>query len=529
MTFRGAALARTSLVPGSREPRWGQPATIELVSLRRVAGLLPAAAAISGAALVFWATARGPGLTPDSLAYLGLAGGLARGEGYVFLGEPNAHFPPLYPALLALVNHGDPDRILGARLLSAGLAAANALLAAAVVRACGGTPWGAGLAALWIACAPRPAYVHTMLWSEALFVSVSLLAALALWRHAALVTTGSLAAAGVALALVPLARYAGLVLAPVFGLALVRHGSGPVRERARRGVALALMGLLPAVAWAGRNVLVAGSASDRILAWHPPSSADLAMAASGWADLLGVTGLPPALTAALALASLAALFLGSLRACHGHACDATPVRVARAALLWSSAFSLLLLLAALSFVDADFPFDARLLAPVAVWAGVATLASRPARRGIVAALGFVAVAATLPRTVALVADLNPHGEGFATATWRESPTLAAARRLPEDARLYSNVREAVAILAGRDALDIPERWSGTSLLERPGYAAEVRSLCDRVRAGVATLVLFDYADWRWQAPTPNELVEACGVPPQLLADGRIVRRPPEAR
>lgn len=499
------------------------------MSLRRVAGLLPAVAAISGAALVLWATARGPGLTPDSLAYLGLAGGLARGEGYVFLGEPNAHFPPLYPALLALVNQGDPDRILGARLLGAALAAANALLAAAVVRACGGTPWGAGLAALWIACAPRLAYVHAMLWSEALFVSVSLLAALALRRHAALVTTASLAAAGVALALVPLARYAGLALVPAFGLALARHGSGPVRERTRRGAALALMGLLPAAAWAGRNVLVAGSASNRVLAWHPPSSADLAMAARAWAHLFGVTGLPPTLTAALALTSLAALAFGSLRAWGSLAGAAAPERVVRATLLWSSAFSLLLLLAALSFVDANFPFDARLLAPAAVWAGVATLASRPARRAAVAALGAVALAVIAPRTIAVAAELNAHGEGFATATWRESPTLAAARRLPEDARLYSNVREAVAILGGRDALDIPERWSRTSLLERPGYAAEVRSLCARVRAGVATLVLFDYADWRWQAPTPAELVEACGVPPQLLADGRIVRRVPEAR
>lgn len=40
--------------------------------------------------------------SPDSAAYLGLARSIAEGDGFTFNHEPHVHYPPLYPALLAV-------------------------------------------------------------------------------------------------------------------------------------------------------------------------------------------------------------------------------------------------------------------------------------------------------------------------------------------------------------------------------------------------------------------------------------------
>jgi hypothetical protein len=48
--------------------------------------------AIAGASLLAWATARGPGLSPDSLKYVLLSRSLSFGSGFYLLGQASSHF-----------------------------------------------------------------------------------------------------------------------------------------------------------------------------------------------------------------------------------------------------------------------------------------------------------------------------------------------------------------------------------------------------------------------------------------------------
>src|SRR5262249_16471739 len=62
----------------------------------------------------------GPGLRPDSGCYLSAARGLAAGRGCIpFSGHPFVEWPPLYPALLALLARCGAEPIVAARWLNA--------------------------------------------------------------------------------------------------------------------------------------------------------------------------------------------------------------------------------------------------------------------------------------------------------------------------------------------------------------------------------------------------------------------------
>ena len=63
-----------------------------------------AAAAAGAGALALFATSRGIGLSPDSISYISAGRSLASGGGLrVWHGAPLTDWPPLYPALLALL------------------------------------------------------------------------------------------------------------------------------------------------------------------------------------------------------------------------------------------------------------------------------------------------------------------------------------------------------------------------------------------------------------------------------------------
>jgi hypothetical protein len=89
--------------------------------------------AAMGAICVFYATAWGVGVSPDSTLYLEAARNLLRGHGLTIttldnLTRPLTHYPPLYPYLLYAGGRLGIDPMDGARWLSALLFGANIFL-----------------------------------------------------------------------------------------------------------------------------------------------------------------------------------------------------------------------------------------------------------------------------------------------------------------------------------------------------------------------------------------------------------------
>lgn len=159
--------------------------------------------------------------TPDSALYLALGESLARGDGYVFNGEPHTHVPPGYPMMVSRA-----ARVLGANFLGYRIFMAfTGVLTAAfgfllVMRLCG---WDGALL-LGGTFAVNHVLLHnsTLTISDVPFALFSLIA-----LHVLLFAAGEkdraprTMLAGFALGLLPLIRVNGLGFPPAAGIFLL--------------------------------------------------------------------------------------------------------------------------------------------------------------------------------------------------------------------------------------------------------------------------------------------------------------------
>lgn len=199
--------------------------------------------------------AYGIGLSPDSVEYLAGAEHLMSGEGFTGIdGKPIAVWPPLYPAMLALVaSVCRTDPLAAARWLSAmcfGISAA--ILGTLAWRMTRSRLLAAIAVVLAVVCVPLR-IVGVMAWSELPFIALSLLCLWVLskertWR--AVVLAGMLAAAAY------LSRYAGitLVLTGAIWLALP-----PSKRRLAMAAVFLVLACLPVGLWMQRNRVRTGT------------------------------------------------------------------------------------------------------------------------------------------------------------------------------------------------------------------------------------------------------------------------------
>jgi hypothetical protein len=128
--------------------------------------------------LMFWITARGPGVSTDSVVYIDTAKSLLAGEGFFVRGQPLTHFPSAYPLLLAVAGlYPNSDMLQVARWLHAFLFGANIVLIALAVRMCTEDSLLATGCAMLLFLSSEPViWVHSMAWSEPPFITFTLAA-----------------------------------------------------------------------------------------------------------------------------------------------------------------------------------------------------------------------------------------------------------------------------------------------------------------------------------------------------------------
>ncbi|TDW97217.1 hypothetical protein [Dinghuibacter silviterrae] len=190
--------------------------------LRSLYTLLPA---LGGFVFTFWCIHRsGVGVSPDSIAYVSGAHQLVQtGRLLDYTGHPFVDFPAGYPLLLALLmrlTHADPLNIL--QYL-------NPSLFALLIGLCGymagrmGYPerWHKPLLAICVALSPALIEVYIMLWSETVFVLLTVLFMIALRRYLYRHSLAALLVVALVCALACFFRYAGVTLVATGGLLLL--------------------------------------------------------------------------------------------------------------------------------------------------------------------------------------------------------------------------------------------------------------------------------------------------------------------
>jgi hypothetical protein len=485
------------------------------------------------------ATPHGLGISADSTQYLATARNLVNGNGLLTVwwsgrAEALTHFPPLYPLTLALLGAGGMSVERAAWLLQLVLLPANVLLVASLAaRISGGTSHERALVAAatatTVAIATDVLSVHTMMYSEPLFLTLFLLSCDLIASSTAHVRDGragraraQLALAAALASLAVLTRYVGIVLIGTTIVLILGQQIRSRRSRIVRALVYGVVALAPLLCWSAFNQLRGLNASDREMALHVISRAsviDGVATVSHWfspyapwtllrAGALLVTALGGAILVAVVVRSGPRVLLRTSMRTDASGSDGTRQPDGVLAMLFAlfvACYGAFLLLS-ISIADRSTDLDERILfvaLPPVLALLVAFIArvvrhadagSSPVRRRLVrVAAGLLLAgysAGHLLGEVAWARDARLHGLAL-DAVARAAPQLIdEVRALPTSARIYSNMPYEIYFATGRTVIGMPRRQSPTSLVTNVRMQEELAAMSDSL--GVRTyLVYFD--------------------------------------
>ena len=219
--------------------------------------------------VVLFATPLGLGMSPDSISYLKAASGLVNGHGINFF---SAQWPPLYPALIALLSAPVNDVTLGARVLNALLLAINIILISIIVnRLIDQKFWIGILIAGLISLQVPMSYVHFYAWSEpcilmCILMDILLISQMSTAKHQGLIRVGMIIFASLAF----LTRFAGVIVACancVIIFLLIENR--PWGTRIRQALFQLIIPILVFYPWTWHKGLGDGPATMRVIEFHP--------------------------------------------------------------------------------------------------------------------------------------------------------------------------------------------------------------------------------------------------------------------
>lgn len=426
------------------------------------------------AALVFFSTsAPGPGLDPDSMAYLGAAQSLVQ-QGQMRV--PTAKWaradstsalslwPPGYPGVIALPVIFGASPIQSARWINVFAAAVTA--AAIVLLIAGPIGYTAGVAGVLVVFATQALFdTQISVLSEPLFIALLLILLIAM-IHARdrLLLLGVLSAAAV------MVRYAGAA-APLAAVAWTlldsRHD---FRSRLRRSVTVAIVPLIAVAWWFARTAIAPDRHATPKLQFYGGWAATLGQARDTLAEWLAPLlpdGIVQQCVALLAAVVIIVFLVSAVRDTSGKRLRhmrVSGVNTLIAAATVLGACYLLVVLMSRALVGGTIPLDGRILAPLIVLLEVAIVTAigywwRAYHSPVRAALALLLVvwlgaAATVTVNDAVYAATE--GSDFANSDWKNSPLTQWVRDHAAGRRLYSNWPPALYFDANRIARELPE-------------------------------------------------------------------------
>jgi hypothetical protein len=456
-------------------------------------GLLGALGALAGALVLFATRRYGINISPDSTYYLAAARGVARGDGVVGLnGAPLSLFPPALPLVLAgAAAVGDPmtvARWFNAILFGTSVIGVGLFLAARI------RFWLAVGVAAALALSASLLTVYTWLWSESVYIAVSLVYLAVLVRIAGAARAGrtAIVVAGALAGVATLTRYSGISLLPVAAVVLVGR-SLPWRKKVGDVLVFGISFACLVLPWFVRNAMITGypvggrfsneqspvqilvEAVKGFVAWEVPDSAP-------WL----VQGLLILLTAGVIVVVVWA-FVGS----WSTPSDRRVIVFAVAAGYVLSAFTALYLIKVQVTLD---PLRGRLLAPLlppalaAVGAGLDLAMDRLRRSaGItlacVAGLVFAGNALCSPPGTVSTADT---GHGLNTPKFANAETHELIAALPAGSTVFSNLPDRVSYFGGGRPVAEPSLHHHASQIRD-----DIARLSDALGNGPVYLVWFD--------------------------------------
>lgn len=520
---------RADLAVAHADRRGAAPAQSRRAEVAALA--LPVAVATAAMLIV---ARNGPYASPDSAFYVGLARSLRETLELVAPpgSQPLAHFPPLFPAVLAAAS-----AVLGVDALDAAgvvnplLAGATGLLVGLVTsRRTGSTAAGAVAAAVVVVARESLVFGASAL-SEPLFTLLAVGALVALARSIATRSARLLAVAAALTGLACITRYAAAALLVSGVLALLRFEGAAGR---RRALAFAGVAAAPLAVW-----LAAVGRTNRRVSFHLFDLDYWATGADAVSRWVAPAFLPWPVRAVLAPAVAVAVWRASrsrlrlVRAASGgrrRSGDPLPFVLGAFAAAY-----LALLVADRVLLDDSGRLDGRFLLPLRAVAvlGLAPLVHRAVTgrgRQAVAAGGLVLLALhgvqAASWAVTGVGDDSLGRRGLTARAWSESTVMATIAALPPDVPVYTDGPDAVFLHTGRRALVLPAHRDLLTGRPRHAHGREMEAMAERLRREGGVVVYFDpFAFRSLFLPTADQVSEVLRLSPHGRDEVGILYRP----
>ena len=166
----------------------------------------------------------GIGISPDSIAYLSVARNMGKGLGIIdFSGRPMVDFPAFYAGVLFVISFITREDILVFAPILNGLLFASVIYTSGCIMEKFMQPakWYKWILLACITLSPTMIEVFSMLWSETLFILLSLLFFVALYQYLRKHSNYSLAGISLIAAVAFVTRYAGITFIAIGGLLIL--------------------------------------------------------------------------------------------------------------------------------------------------------------------------------------------------------------------------------------------------------------------------------------------------------------------
>ncbi len=493
---------------------------------------------IIASVLFLWSTEQGIGIRGDSTIYLSTAVNLLNGNGFVFNGEPMTAYAPLYPAVLAFTGLFNPDLLAAARWLHLILYVVNLLLFAGIFYTLTNRNLLAGgLASIIFITSKTVIYVHTITWSEPLFIMLMFSACLLLARYFVTQKWKFLLFGSILCGLAVLTRYAGLALIPAVALGILILSAQPLRKRFVALMAFCSIAILPMAVWAIRNMLITqnGQQAARALIFHPRSITTLGRELTSlfYMFIFPGEGSKYWMAAVIVLLTLCLfVLLGILWKNRRFYLDSHRYETSILGLTVLMLVSFLVtVFGSITFVDAAIPITERIFIPamllIIISAFSAIFMLSWLKKGewlywasIVLMVLFFHF--NIADTRAFTKIIHREGIGFNSIPWKNSETISSMTELDAGQVIYSNSADILIALTGRPVIvPFPLKYTPRYGLENSHYQQEMMDMCDNVKNGDAIIVYMTDIE-RAYFTGYEELVNTCQFPSRVeFSDGVI--------
>ncbi len=398
------------------------------------------------------------GVSHDSVYYLDAAKNILKGLGVAntVTGQtvPMTHYPPFYPLVLAAISFvSGAEPLRAAYFLAMFLMGANAVLTGFVVYKYANHNTLAGITAAALFLLSHAIVVtHYMAWSEPLFLFLMLWGIILLDKY---LTTGNLHAlfwTGSFFALAVFTRYAGLILVPFAGLAILLFRRQPLLQHARHILLVTLPPLIIVGGWMLRNKLLSGTGTNRnigFLGFGDARVHELKTTIRNWFFSDGSVNAGFNRTMLVLLVAIVLLIV-MYRKDLKHYFWQNRSKLAELMLMFGLLYAGFLIVS-VTFVDASTPLDDRMLVPLfvallcifpgALFRAATHLPGKPVVKKVFQfTLILILIWFGLNRynyTQYFHNETQAHGNGFTSKEMRETEVAKAVRELPYDAQLYA--------------------------------------------------------------------------------------------